>query len=160
MWSDEVARDFNAPYRAVTGIDRRHPLADRRVMEFFGAVPLDQCLKNGQTRSLARRLLSGRIPAAIVDSPAHGIQNGDWHATLTPRRAALQAEIEALRARPAIRRVVDLDRLLAILTDWPADLETAETRRTESFQVLTRGMELARFLAWHDGDNVPLTPEW
>ncbi len=153
LWHDEVARDAYGVIRALNGVDWRLPLADRRVVEFFGALPLDQFLRNGITRSLARRVLAGRAPPETVANRATGWQNGDWFAIMSARRSAMLAELERLRASPPARRVVDLDRLQSLLDHWPADAAAAEIRRPEYYQMLSRGMEMAGFLAWHDGGN-------
>lgn len=154
VWEDEVARDELSGMRAMTGIDHRLPLADRRVVDFFGALPPDQFLRNGETRSIARRLLRGRLPVEIVESTARGVQNGDWFRIVTAQRPAMLADIERLRSRPLASRVVDLDRLQQLLENWPQDLASAERQRAQYLQMLTRGMEMARFLAWHEGGNV------
>jgi len=153
VWEDEVPRDEATIQRAVTGIDHRLPLADRRVVDFFGALPPDQFLRNGETRSIARRLLRGRLPPEIVESRARGVQNGDWFRILTAHRPAMLADLARLRNKPLASRVVDLDRLQSLLENWPSDLVSAQRQRSEHLQMLTRGMEMARFLAWHEGGN-------
>lgn len=153
IWQDEVARDLRGPFRALTGTDHRLPLADRRIVEFFGGLPAEQFLRNGVTRSIARRLLDARVPDETAHGLSRGVQNGDWFRILTAQRPAMLADLERMRGRPLARRVVDLDRLQSLLEHWPADIESAERRRTEYLQMLTRGMEMARFLAWHEGGN-------
>lgn len=60
---------------------------------------------------------------------------------------------ERLKSRPDVGRVVDLDRLEALLQDWPQSTSAAETRRREYLQLLTRGIEVARFIEWHGGGD-------
>lgn len=153
IWEDESARDAWGVLRAMTGTDLRVPLADRRVVEFFGSLPLDQFLKNGGTRSLTRRLLAGYAPPETVSSTARGWQNGDWFSLVSARRPAMLAEMERLKASPLAGRVVDLNRLHSLLNDWPQDAASAEGKRREYLQMLDRGMEMGRFLAWHEGGN-------
>lgn len=153
VWEDEDPRDTLNVIRATTGIDHRLPLADRRVVDFFGALPPDQFLRNGETRSIARRLLRGRLPAEIVDSQARGVQNGDWFRIVTANRPAMLADLERMRTKPLASRVVDLDRLQGLLENWPQDLASAQSQRLQYHHMLTRGMEMARFLAWYEGGN-------
>jgi asparagine synthase (glutamine-hydrolysing) len=153
MLGDEVARDGFGTMRAMNGVDQRAPLIDRRVVEFFGALPADQFLRNGITRSIARRTLAGRVPDAIANGARRGVQNGDWFHLLTSRRAALIEEVEQLQAQGIAGRIIDLDRILDLLHDWPRDAEAAERRRSEYLQLLTRGISMARFLAWHARAN-------
>ncbi len=150
----ESGSDAHGVLRAFTGIDMRAPLADRRVVEFFGALPLDQFLKNGVTRSLARRLLQDRAPPETVANRMSGKQNGDWFARMSAARPAMLADLARLRASPPARRVVDLERIQSLLDTWPQDATTAELRRMEYYHMVARGMEMARFLAWHDGGNL------
>ncbi len=153
VWEDEAARDGLNVIRAITGIDHRLPLSDRRVVDFFGALPPDQFLRNGETRSIARRLLRGRLPAEIVESRARGVQNGDWFRIVTAHRPAMLADLERLRTKRLASRVVDLDRLRGLLDNWPRDVASAQSQRPQYLQMLTRGMEVARFLAWYEGGN-------
>lgn len=153
MMGDEVARDGSSTMRAMNGVDARKPLLDRRVVEFFGALPPNQFLRDGTTRRIARRLIVGRVPDAIALGTRRGRQNGDWFRLLTARRAQLIADVERLQAQGVAGRLVDLDRIHALLQDWPRDADAAELRRTEYLQLLTRGVSMARFLAWHARAN-------
>ncbi len=153
IYQDHTAGDLSNAYRACTGVDEQHPLGDRRVVEFFGALPVEQFLKGGVTRSLAKRLLRGQAPSETLESAASGWQNGDWFALMSAARPAMREDMARLRASPQARRVIDLDRLEALLDDWPADAAAAEPRRLDYFCMLDRGMEMARFLAWREGGN-------
>ncbi|BAE50266.1 asparagine synthase-related protein [Paramagnetospirillum magneticum] len=150
---DETARDVRGVLRAMTGMDLRIPLADRRVLEFFGSLPLDQFLRNGVTRSLARRLLAGQVPAETVGNRTAGTQNGDWFTRLSAARPAMIADLARLRSSPLARRVIDLDRIQGLLDHWPRDAAAAEPRRREYFHLLTRGLDMAGFLAWRESAN-------
>lgn len=153
FFTDEVANDTQGVVRAVSGIDWRAPLWDRRVVEFFGALPLDQFLRNGVSRSLPRRMLAGKVPPETLNGTSLGKQNGDWFGRMSLRLPAMRADLERLRASSLARRVVDLDRLEGIMNRWPTDAVSAEPNRRTFFQVLDRGMDLASFLAWREGGN-------
>jgi asparagine synthase (glutamine-hydrolysing) len=103
------------------GVDLRDPTADKRLLEFCLGVPTDQFLKHGQTRSLARRALADRLPAAVLDAPATGYQGADWHEGLSADRAGLAAELARLEACAPAARLLDLPRLRRLLDDWPQD---------------------------------------
>ncbi len=152
-YGTEQLSDSLGTVRAMSGIDWRGPLSDRRVAEFFGALPLDQFLRDGVPRSLARRLLAGLAPAETVTGRATGRQDGDWFARLSRQRAALRDDMARLRASPLARRVVDLDRLQRLLDHWPEDAEAAQRRQDEYWAVLRGGIHMAHFLAWHEGGN-------
>ena len=150
---DPALGDFANVQRARTGADHRFPLASRRVMEYFGALPLNEHLRDGETRSLARRLLRGAAPAEIVESTATGMQNADWFARMSARRGAMREELPRLRASKWASRAIDLDGLQALLDNWPQEAAAAELRSAEFYLKLDHGMEMARFLAWREGSN-------
>ena len=154
----DLARQFmtgdnNNTLRALSGIDARKPLADRRVIEFFGALPTEQFLKDGVPRSLPRRLLAGHAPPRTVANRQVGTQNGDWHHRLTAQLPQWAADIERLRSSPAASAMVDLDQLERLVKTWPTDVVEAEEKRFQYMIKLQNGVELARFLAWHEGSN-------
>lgn len=150
---DEVAFDFGNTLRSITGIEHRLPLADRRVIEFFGALPREQFLRGGMTRRIARRLLDKKLPDEIVWGRKRGVQNGDWYDIVSAQCPDMRASVERLSSRPRVAEIVDLHRLGEILDQWPADIESAEKNRRKCLNMLTRGMEMARFIAWHEGGN-------
>ena len=52
---------------AALGIEVRSPFCDRRLLEFSLAVPAEQKMRDGQTRSLLRRAMDGILPPEIRD---------------------------------------------------------------------------------------------
>jgi len=153
MLRDPLPFDNMNAGRARLGLDHRPPLADRRVIEFFGALPLEEFLRGGQVRSIAKRLLRGAAPEETIRLESNGLQGGDWFQWMTAARPRMQDELPRLRASPLARRIVDLDRLQALLDEWPTDADAAEKRRPEYLQKLSSGLEMARFLAWSEGSN-------
>jgi len=153
LLEDEVSRDTTSAIRAMSGVDMRAPLADRRVVDFFGSLPLDQFLNGGVTRSIARNLLVGAAPPETVEGRRRGMQGSDWFARATDRRPAMMAQLARLRSSRSVRRIVDLDRLQALLDHWPRDVDAAEARAPEYRHMLGRGLTMAGFLAWHEGGN-------
>ncbi|MBN2752086.1 MAG: asparagine synthetase B [Rhodospirillaceae bacterium] len=150
---DEEAHDLSSTGRALSGIDARKPLADRRIMEFFGALPLEVFLHGGRWRSVARRVLADRLPDTTLASSSGGRQNSDWHGTLTSRLETLRNDVERLRASPLAQRVLDIDRMCHLLDTWPSDVETAQEQQASYHRLLSRGLEVGQFLAWHEGGN-------
>ncbi|WP_225981575.1 asparagine synthase-related protein [Paracidovorax avenae] len=147
------AMDVWGTVRAMTGVDFRMPLADRRVIEFFGSLPLDQFLRDGVSRSLPRRLLAARgAPPEIHANRQVGVQHGDWFARLSAQRTAMQQQLDALRGSALASRVLDLPRLQALMDRWPHDAQAAEPRREEYLQMLGHGLQMGGFLAWHESN--------
>lgn len=48
-------------------LDARYPYLDRRLVEFALAIPLEQALRPGESRSLVRRSLRGLVPPAVLE---------------------------------------------------------------------------------------------
>lgn len=151
LMGDAAAMDGWGTLRAISGVDFRMPLADRRVIEFFGSLPLDQFLRDGVSRSLPRRLLAARgAPPEIHANRQMGVQHGDWFAHLNSQRDALQRQLDALHDSGLARRVLDLPRLQALMDSWPRDAQAAEPRREAYLQMLVYGLQTGSFLAWRE----------
>lgn len=155
LLGNAAAMDDWGALRALSGIDMRMPLGDRRVIEFFGALPLDQFLRDGVSRSLPRRLLAARGgPPEVHANRAVGVQHGDWFARLSAQRGAMQRQLAVVRTSPSANRVLDLPRLQALLDRWPQDAAAAEPRRGEYLQTLSYALQMGGFLAWHERGGV------
>ncbi len=110
---------YNKGTLAGWGIDLRDPTADRRLIEWALSVPDEQYILDGEPRSLARRAFADRLPPALVTEHRRGYQAADWHVGATAALAGLAAELDGIeRCRPA-DAVVDVDRLRALVRDWP-----------------------------------------
>ena len=51
----------------------RVPLIDHRIVEFMTSISSDYRIKNGQTKYLMKKLLSGKVPDAIINKPKLGL---------------------------------------------------------------------------------------
>ena len=49
-----------------TGVEKRYPFLDQRLLEFLMSIPPDQVLRPGDRRSLMRRALCGLLPKEVV----------------------------------------------------------------------------------------------
>ena len=105
---------------AAWGIDCRDPTADRRLVEFSLAVPMEQFLSQGTTRALARRALADRLPAELLNERRKGLQAIDWHEGLDAARDQLSAELQRIADSAVAARVLDIPRLQQLLAQWPA----------------------------------------
>jgi len=153
LLEDETPRDGMPGIRAMSGIDIRAPLADRRLIEFFAALPAEEFIKGGWTRSLTRRLLVGHLPDEAVFARKSGRQLGDWHRLVQTNHPALKERLRRAQASPHAARVVDLPALAHLLDSLPADAETAEPQKTAYLLKLNRGLDVATFITWHHGGN-------
>ncbi len=142
-----------ATVRALYGIEERDPLSDMDLVDFCLAIPREQFLAGGRSRSLARRVLADLLPASVVETVPVGQQNPEWFTRIAAQRDAFAAELDRLDGHPLAREVLDLPRLRALLEAWPADAQAAEARRFEYECLLPRAVQTGRFLAWLGGGN-------
>jgi asparagine synthase (glutamine-hydrolysing) len=135
------------------GIDRRDPLADKRLVEYSLSIPTEQFLVDGVPRALAKRALAGRLPKAVLNEQQKGYQAADWHEGVTAARAEIAAELERLSACAPAAKVVDTERLRNLVANWPqAGWERLEIRQPYRFALL-RGISAGHFLRKALGAN-------
>ena len=103
------------------GLDHRDPTTDRRLVEFCLSAPADQFLRNGVTRSLARRAFTDRVPAEILDEKLRGYQAADWYEGVQKSQAQILSEVRHLEDCEGIGEVLDLPRLRRLAENWPKD---------------------------------------
>jgi asparagine synthase (glutamine-hydrolysing) len=137
---------------AAWAIDHRDPTGDRRLIEFCLAAPLDQFLRGGAPRSLARRAFADRLPDEVVAARRRGWQAADWHEGLTAGRAQAAEAVERIAASPASAAVLDVEALRRRLRDWPTtwtDLRVVLGYR----EGLIRAIAVGAFLRQAAGDG-------
>lgn len=139
--------------RAYYGFEVRDPLADPDLVEFCLAIPREQYLLGGVERSLARRALADRLPAALIAERGYGRQNPEWFTRMTAQRESFAAEIERLANTPLAAEMLDLPRLKQLIDSWPHDAAAAEARRFDYAQMLPRAIQTGRFIRWSEGGN-------
>jgi asparagine synthase (glutamine-hydrolysing) len=131
-------------------MDFRDPTYDRRVVEFCLTVPLEEFLRGGQLRSLARRAMAGRLPASTLQRTQRGRQSADWHVSMGAVRGQMSAEVERLRGSPLASRMLDLARMRKLIQDWPSSGFEREDLNRSHHIALTRGFSVGRFLMQYD----------
>lgn len=150
----EESGDLIQAIEAIGGIPRRDPTSYRPLFEFCFGLPDEQYLRNGETRHLARRLLRGKIPDAVLDESRRGLQAADWHLRLGRERVELRAEIDRLSSDPAMQARFDLNRFRAALDAWPEETPIGDSRATATFWLaLPRVLTAARFIHYVEGRN-------
>jgi asparagine synthase (glutamine-hydrolysing) len=135
-------------------LDSRDPTYDRRVIEFCLTVPLEEFLRGGELRSLARRAMVDRLPSSTLKRRMRGRQSADWYLNLTAVRGRMGAEVERLRSSPLAGRMLDLERMSSLIEKWPSD-GFEKDKVIESHNItLTRGISVGKFLMQYDPDKV------
>lgn len=108
--------NYNKGLLAETGVDLRHPLLDRRAIESSLAIPPEELLRGGRSRSLGRRALAGRVPADILDMRDRGYQAAGWQQRVT--REELMNMVEEIESSSAAFELIDVARLRTAVEDW------------------------------------------
>ncbi len=134
-------------------LDSRDPTFDRGVVEFCLTVPVEEFLRGGQMRSLARRAMVGRLPSSTLERTMRGRQSADWYVNLTAVRGRMAAEVERLRSSPLASRMLDLRRLSSLIENWPSEGSAWGDVAGSHHIALTRGLSVGRFLLRYDPDR-------
>jgi asparagine synthase (glutamine-hydrolysing) len=111
--------DWYATVRSRFGIDFRTPAFHRPLVEFCFGIPADQYLREGQDRWLIRRAMKGRLPDIVLNQKRFGTQAADWYPRLTRQRHQIADEVKRLAQNPEVASILDMQRLGAILNNWP-----------------------------------------
>lgn len=114
--------DNGAMYKGMLaewGLDCRDPTADRRLVEFSLRVPAEQLIHGGEPRALLRKMLADRVPREVLDNKRHGLQAADWHEWLHQAHDNVMEEIERIEMFGPSAEIVDVERLKALMEQWP-----------------------------------------
>jgi asparagine synthase (glutamine-hydrolysing) len=123
--------DWFAKVRARFGVDIRTPAFDRRLVEYCIGIPQDQYLRTGRDRWLIRRAMEGRLPDVVLNQSKCGAQAADWFPRLARHRNQIAKEVKRLAMNPELTSILDMERLTAIMDDWP-DIQPSEYTAEES----------------------------
>jgi asparagine synthase (glutamine-hydrolysing) len=133
-------------------MDFRDPTYDRRVVEFCLRVPLEEFVRGGQLRSLARRSMAGRLPESTLRRTQRGRQAADWYVSMGAVRERMLAEVGVLERSPLASRLLDLPRMRSLIENWPKDgFAEGDVQRSHHI-ALVRGFSVGRFLLKYDPD--------
>ena len=132
---------------AVWGIDERDPTTDRDLVDFCLALPAEQLLRGGETRSLARRALSDRLPEEVLHGP-RGYQGADWFERID-KKAILQA-LTLLAVSIRSTGVLNYAALESLARQWPTDNWHSGSTISTFRYALPRAIAAAAFMAAFD----------
>lgn len=141
---------MNLAVQARAGMDARDPTGDKRVFEFCFSIPVEQYVAGGQSRSLARRAMKGRLPEATLARTIRGQQGADWYLTVAEALPAMRAEMASIERSPLGRHFLDVERLLRLLETWPESGHEGDEITDQWNYALTRGVTVGWFLRSHE----------
>jgi asparagine synthase (glutamine-hydrolysing) len=151
--SDVDLGNYKKGQLAGWGIDSRDPLGDRRLIEFCLRVPEEQFTLGGVPRSLARRALADRLPAAILQERKKGYQGADWHEALTSAREDIAQDLDRLREVAAAAQILDLAGMEGLVERWPSGAWHSQKVTRDYRLKLLRGLSVGQFLRKASGSN-------
>lgn len=137
---------YNKGTLAGWGIDQRDPTSDRRLIELTLRIPERQFILNGECRSLARRVFSDRLPAAVIGEQRRGLQSANWQLGVSNAHSAIGEELEALERNPQAREIIDLIRLREAHAAWPDADPMADETATLYRHAMLRALAAGHFL--------------
>jgi asparagine synthase (glutamine-hydrolysing) len=141
---------YHAAVEAVNGVELRDPTADKRLYDFSFAIPPEQYLVGGHSRSLARRAMKDRLPESTLLNYLRGLQGADWYSIMGECLQDLRDEVALMRRSPAAQEVLDLRAMEALLDTWPtSNFEAPDVYPRWHFW-LSRAISMGYFLRTHD----------
>lgn len=126
------------------GLEVRDPTQDRRVMELCLAIPNEQFQRSGENRRLIRRAMQGYLPDAVRLNTRIGLQAADQGQRVLENRDEIEAAIAEMEKHDLTRQVLDLPRMVKVLTSLERGLTPQNT--TECGEILMRGLMTGTFL--------------
>src|SRR5262249_32123506 len=163
-WKDGAAMRLESLRRADPGtsqkgalaalqVDHRDPTSDVRLLEFCLAVPMDQFLRDGMPRALARRAFADRLPKQVLEETRSGLSLADWHEDLAAARDGVVDELDRLEACPAAAAALDLPRLRRLTENWPSGGWEQAKVVVDYRYALLRAISVGHFLRRATGSN-------
>jgi asparagine synthase (glutamine-hydrolysing) len=145
--------DWYAKVQARFRLDVRTPAFDRRLFEFCIGIPQDQYLRKGRDRWLIRRAMEGRLPDIVLNQKKCGAQAADWYPRLTRERNHIAEEVKRLAENPEVASILDMQRLSAILDNWPNRQPSEYTPEEKRLLALPNALGWAYFIENMTGAN-------
>jgi asparagine synthase (glutamine-hydrolysing) len=105
-------------------------------------------------QNLRRAIESGRLAeGAVLNEQKKGYQAVDWHESLTAARGEIAAELDRLSACLPAAKTLDIEKMRALVRNWPkSGWERMEVENLYR-QALMRGVAAGHFLRKASGAN-------
>lgn len=150
---DGGSEDIRQGFEQLYGIRQRDMSAYRPLVEFCLSLPTERFNSGGVTRRLARRLGEGRLPDEIRLNRRTGKHGIDWHIRIGRQRLDLIQRLERYRNDADLAAVIDFDRLITSLTNWPEQSSHDIAVWGPRFVGVGQAILNAEFVRFVDGRN-------
>lgn len=135
------------------GIDYRDPSSDQSLIELCLSIPMDQYLRGGRARALARGAFADRLPAIVVEETRKGLQAADWYEGFDAAREAAAEQVARIADLAAAEGVFDTARMRSLVDNWPEGDWSDETVTASYRLALLRAIGTGHFLRKVLGSN-------
>ena len=147
--SSEVYQAFEQVY----GVAQRDPTAYRPFAEFCMGLPTHMFMRDGEMRWMAKRMARGIMPEEQAANSLNGRWDADWHLRIGRRRAELREEFERIAQHPTLGPMIDTERLIRALDDFPAQTSTDPQVWMQVELGIPRALLTARFVDFVERSN-------
>ena len=145
--------DVHLAFEERYGIVRRDVTAYRPLIEYCLSLPTRAFAWDGMDRRLARRMGEDRLPSSIHANRLYARHNIDWHERIARDREGLIETFERARDHPQLARILDLDRIVNLLENWPEQAPHGYHRDWPLRNGIPRALIAARFAGMIDDRN-------
>ena len=97
--------------------------------------------------------MTGRLPDVVLNNKKRGLQAADWYQRLTRQRSEIVEELKRLTANAEVASIVDLQRLISILDQWPDRQPPQWSSEQQRLQLVPEALGAAYFVEKMTGTN-------
>jgi hypothetical protein len=98
--------------------------------------------------------MEGRLPSIVLNQSKVGMQAADWYPRLTRDRNNIAKELKRLAENPEVASIIDMQRLHAIMENWPESHPTEYTAEYGRLLAVPDALGVAYFIEDLFGANV------
>ena len=151
--ADAECSEIYQAFEQIYGVAQRDPMAYRPFAEFCMGLPVKMFMRDGKMRWLGKEMARGIMPEHQRENSLNGRWDADWHLRIGRRRAEFRAELERIATHPTLGAMIDTDRLIAALDDFPPQTSTDPQVWMEVEMGVPRALLTARFINFVEGRN-------
>jgi asparagine synthase (glutamine-hydrolysing) len=132
----------------VTGIVKRDPTRDKRLIEFCINLPEDQWVRNGEERRFIRHAMKGYMPDKVrLNYSGRGRQDADWMQRITPEEwTEAYKEMETIGEGELERKYLDIPKLKRFLAKNKALSPDDHDGNESGVKLLIQTLTFTKFL--------------
>lgn len=144
----EGRRVANVTARALHGVELRDPLGYLPLVEFCFAIPPEQFLQGGVNRSLARRVLSDRVPPLVAQERRLGLQCPEIAARIGSQRDWLADTLARVERSAQASDILDIAWIRATISRIPHDLAEMGPDFATPLRRAAAALQVGQFILW------------